>query len=239
MHRRELQTFAKFLHYVLGVRPDEFGLVPDPDGFVSIKELLQAIREEEGWSFVGRGHIQELMHGSERGRFETAEDRIRDAAPSVVLAPEPLAAAPPRLFHGVRTRAYPVVMRHGLRPARGPWVVLSVTREMAARLARRRGPDSVILEIHAGDAARRGVRFYGTQGLLFLAASVPPACLSGPPLRPDREPNRTPKPAAARPAPPPGSFFPELGPSLPGQQTRWVSKDKETRRRERRRRERS
>ena len=35
----ELKKQAKFLAYILGVHPDEFGLVPDKEGFVKIKDL--------------------------------------------------------------------------------------------------------------------------------------------------------------------------------------------------------
>ena len=37
--QRSPKQLAKFLNYVLGRRPDEFGLVMDKDGFVKIKDL--------------------------------------------------------------------------------------------------------------------------------------------------------------------------------------------------------
>jgi len=46
---RSPQNLAKMLAYVLGRRPDEFGLIPDAEGFVRIKDLLKALHEEEGW----------------------------------------------------------------------------------------------------------------------------------------------------------------------------------------------
>ncbi len=41
--QRSPQQLAKFISYILARRPDEFGLVPDPNGFVKIKDLLKAI----------------------------------------------------------------------------------------------------------------------------------------------------------------------------------------------------
>ena len=41
-----LKPLAKFLAYILGNRPDEFGLVPDPDGYVKIKALLKVLRHQ-------------------------------------------------------------------------------------------------------------------------------------------------------------------------------------------------
>ena len=63
--------------YILRHRPDEFGLVLDEDGFISLKELLQAIGEEEGWSYVRRSHITEVAYTSDRERFEIQDEKIR------------------------------------------------------------------------------------------------------------------------------------------------------------------
>ena len=59
--RKSSEKLAKFLHYVLGRHPDEFGLVPDADGWVKIKELLNALSEESGWGYVRTSHLNEIM----------------------------------------------------------------------------------------------------------------------------------------------------------------------------------
>ena len=207
MYRKELHRFAKFLSYVLGVRPDEFGLVPDPEGFVTVKELLQALREELEWKFVGQGHLMELMHGPNRAQFDLAEERIRATTPAISPVPETVVSPPPRLFHAVRRRAHPVVMRHGLRPAKEPWVVLALTREMALRMGKRKDPDPVVLEVKADEASSKGTRFYETQGLLFLTESIPPELLLGPPVAEEPEERPAKKPRPEKPADLPGSFF--------------------------------
>jgi hypothetical protein len=51
------QSLAKLITYILGRRPDEFGLVTDTEGFVKIKELLKAITEEAGWKYVRRSDL--------------------------------------------------------------------------------------------------------------------------------------------------------------------------------------
>ena len=40
---RSPQKLAKFIAYILGHKPDEFGLVLEKDGFVKIKEFLKAL----------------------------------------------------------------------------------------------------------------------------------------------------------------------------------------------------
>ena len=41
----KVDAFSRLMIYILGHGPDEFGLVPDKKGFVTYKELLQAIHE--------------------------------------------------------------------------------------------------------------------------------------------------------------------------------------------------
>jgi putative RNA 2'-phosphotransferase len=207
MHRKEVQRLAKSLFYVLGVRPDEFGLLPDESGYVTLKQILQALHEEPEWSFVGRGHLTEVLHSPDRQRFEIDEDRIRAMNPAISFVPEPVGSPPSRLFIAVRRRAHPVVVSHGLRPAKGPWVVLSITRDLALRIGKRRDVDPVTLEVKATEASRAGVRFYGTQGLLILAQNIPPEYLLGPPVAFEEERPRPPKVGIKEVVEPPGSFF--------------------------------
>ena len=54
--RRSLEQLAKFISYILGRNPAEFGLVLDSDGFVKIKEFLKAVSEEEGLKYVCRSN---------------------------------------------------------------------------------------------------------------------------------------------------------------------------------------
>ena len=46
---KQIEQFAKFTTYVLGHHPDEFGLVIDDNGYVKIKEFIQAVNETDGW----------------------------------------------------------------------------------------------------------------------------------------------------------------------------------------------
>ncbi|MCK7505928.1 MAG: hypothetical protein MZV70_18885 [Desulfobacterales bacterium] len=72
------EPLAKMLAYVLGRRPDEFGLIPDAEGFVKIKDLLKALHEEDGWGYVNQSHLQRgPAQRSRRPAFEIDGNRIR------------------------------------------------------------------------------------------------------------------------------------------------------------------
>lgn len=171
------------LAYVLGRRPDEFGLVPDPEGFVPIKEVLQALHEEPDWTYVREGHIREVLVGKDRHAFESIDDRFRAADrlwswPAVPLTPAEL---PSLLLVPIRRRAHPVVMDRGLSPTNENPLVLSKERDMALRIGRRRDPEPVLIEVLAVRAAEEGIAFLPF-GDLFLARGIPVRHIAGPPV---------------------------------------------------------
>jgi putative RNA 2'-phosphotransferase len=170
--------------YILRHRPDEFGLVLDEDGYISLKELLQAIGEEEGWSYVRRSHITEVAYTSDRERFEIQDEKIRatygHSLPHQIHY-EP-AAPPTILYHGTRRRAYPHILQRGLDPMGRQYVHLATSSELAMRIGKRRDPQPVLLEIQAQRASEEGVPFYQANPLIYLADHIPPSYINGPPV---------------------------------------------------------
>jgi putative RNA 2'-phosphotransferase len=231
--RRQPKQLGKLLHYILGHRPDEFGLVPDQNSFVPLKELHQAIREEEGWSFVRLADIREtLMIQPER--FEVVGDRIR-LRPTEISGPlvdrEPV-VPPEFLYYGARQKAYPHILRKGLFPTRYPYVCLASQEELALRIGRRRDPNPVLIAVYAAKACEEGIHFSRVQELIYLAESLAPSYLEGPPIPKEKPlPKKTPKPPTYEP---PGSIEMDVQ-SIPKRlgrerEKRWESWKKEARR---------
>ena len=125
--------------YILGHRPHEFGLIPDPEGFVTYKELIRAVNEEPGWSYVRRANINEVLLGANRDLFQTLEEKIRAVERRWVLdLDRPALSLPKILYTGIRRRAHPFIMEKGLRPITGgKFHVLSPEREMAERIGKK------------------------------------------------------------------------------------------------------
>ncbi len=189
MTRRQPKQLGKLLTYILGHRPDEFGLVPKLDGSVPLKELHQAITEEEGWSYVRLADIREVLM-VHPGRFELLEGRIR-LNPREVSGPivDPGPVVPPELlYHGARQKSYPYILEKGLVPTRYPQVCLASQRELALRMGRRRDPKPVLIQVSAARAHQEGIRFSRIRELLYLAESLPSTYLEGPPLQKEKPP---------------------------------------------------
>ena len=176
------QSLAKLISYILGRRPDEFGLVTDTDGFVKIKELLKAITEEEGWKYVRRSHLDEIRYSSLDPPFEISGKQIRAKCRDQLARPNPDPKLPKLLFTSIRKRAYRSVLDKGIFPAGYYQVVLSSSRDLAERIGKRMDQDPVMLSVHVQKSVEDGVRFYQTGESLFIAGSIPAGCFTGPPL---------------------------------------------------------
>jgi putative RNA 2'-phosphotransferase len=197
-NQMKTHDLARFIQYVLGHRPDEFGLLPDKEGFVTYKELLWALHEEPGWGYVRKGHINEVLIGPDRNLFQAREDTIRalDRRWHFDLE-EPAKNLPSILFVGVRRRAHPNVMEKGLAAPQGKHIVLSPYRDLATRIGRRRDQKPVLLEISTRSVSEAGIALIPF-GELFMADQVPAKAITGPPL-PKKDMEATQKKAKAIP----------------------------------------
>jgi len=215
---------AKLLAYILGRRPDEFGLAPDTDGYVRTKDLLKAITEEDGWRHIRQGHIDEVLYTLTEPPVGIKDRQIRAKNRkqlTELIVPETL---PKLLYTTVRQRAYPNAHRKGVFPGAAAYVVLSSDMRMAERIGKRIDRSPVTLTVRTADAVLQGVNFLQT-GELYLSRTIPAGCFSGPPLpkeRPEMVTQETQKPLKPERPVTPGTF--SLDPNKP-------AKDREKRRR--------
>jgi putative RNA 2'-phosphotransferase len=203
----KVDSLSRLLTYVLGHSPDEFGLLPDEEGFVPYKDLLQAIHEEPGWGYVRQGHIHEVLYGKDRPLFESGEDRLRAAERRWSLETENSCETLPKILYvAVRRKAHANALERGLRSGR--FLALSADPEMALRIAKRKDPKPVLLEVHTGPALEQGVPFFAF-GRLYLAKEIRPEFISGPPVEEQEETApREDRQEGERPAGKPAQFTP-------------------------------
>ena len=211
-HGQSVVKLSKFLFYILGKQPDEFGLVPDKSGFVKIKDLLKAISEEEGWRHVRQSHINEVSCTIQPPMIEIKDKRIRNVDRSSLFSPIIPATLPKLLYHPLRQRAYPFVHDKGLYGASSKdQYILSEDAEFALRLGRRIDQDPIILILNTDQAIekRANIKQFGK---LFISDCIPHGCFTGPPLPKERSPARKPDQTTASEKPKtPGSYLLDLG----------------------------
>jgi putative RNA 2'-phosphotransferase len=236
---KEMKRAGKFLAYVLGRRPDEFGLVPDPEGFVPVKELLKALHEEEGWRHVRQGFLNELLITARPAPIEIDGSRIRAAdrgsLPNISEAIDP----PKVLYLAIRKKAYASAIEKGLRAAGGSNLVLSSDKAMALRIGRRRDNQPVLLTIQVNLTRKQNVFYHQFGKELFLTDRIPAGTFSGPappkpkPAAPRAGAKKVSEPAPVEPTP--GSYLVTMDESAdPGKSARQRRQKQKERQKERR-----
>jgi putative RNA 2'-phosphotransferase len=191
--QQSTRRLEKFIVYVLGRRPDEFGLVPETDGWVKLKDLLKALNEEDGWRYVRRSHIDEIVLTQPAPEIDINANRVRAQHRDHLPVPQPVDRPPKLLYIGIRRRAHPAVLEKGIAVAEGEKIVLASDPDLALRIGRRRDPHPVLLTVNVEQALAQGIALQRFGELIYLADVVPSGCFTGPPLPKE-------KPAAAKPA---------------------------------------
>jgi len=241
MDSKKIVPLARFLQYVIGRRPDEFGLVTDDQGFLPVNDVLKVLHGE-GWSQVRRSHLETLDFHLGKPALEIREHLLR-ARDRSRLVPLRDAAALPKLLHvPVRRRAYESVRQHGLRPqGHTGRVVLFADPALAQSVGQRRDAQPVIVTVNVQAAREQGAGFQQFGETIFLTDRLPPACCRLP--RPPKAPRpRDVEQELPAPAPKtPGSFilnadpFGNLPPGQKAEKRRNASKDWKKERRKARR----
>ena len=211
-HRQSVDKLAKFIVYVLGRRPDEFGLCPDELGYVKTKALMKVFTEESGWRHVRLTDIHEIIHGVGPPVVEIRGSLIRAVDRSRLILPDPAATIPKLLYYAVRRRAHPTAMRKGVSTGSDrPQLLLARREEMALRLGRRIDASPVILTVHTACLRQHRLTLLGFGTDWLLTDAIPPGCLSGPPLPARRTEPLSKDESQVSPSPKtPGSFLLDL-----------------------------
>jgi putative RNA 2'-phosphotransferase len=244
--QKQNRTLAKVIAYMLGKAPEEFGLIPDRDGFVKIKELLQALHDEDGWRYVRPATLNELAITLPDVPFEIIDNRIRSRQKTRLPDAVTTQVLPRCLYTCIRQRAYAHVLQEGIAPTTSDRVVLCSDKEMAEKIGNRRSPDPVTLTIHTDKAEDQGIQFDPVGEGLYLADYIPAGCFSGPALPREKEKKQT-KTRSVKPDDRPadgthnraGTFLISPPPAVSQESSRTGKKNKETDwKRERKRRSR-
>ncbi|NLD38807.1 MAG: hypothetical protein GX654_18255 [Desulfatiglans sp.] len=168
--------------YILGHSPHEFGIVPDPEGFVAIKDLVRVMHEEPDMPHASEGSINEVLVSGERGIFETDGKNIRALSRHWVLDTTlQTTDIPSILFTPVRRRAHVSVIENGLIKREDHFYILSPDKEMAERIGKRKDQMPVLIEVMSRRAVHDGVHI-SMFGGLYLADEIPERFIAGPPV---------------------------------------------------------
>jgi putative RNA 2'-phosphotransferase len=156
------------MSHALRHEPWLYELELDEEGWTPVADLLAALG-------VSRERLEDVVRDSPKQRFELAGDRIRarygHSVPGRIVR---VPGVPPELlYHGTAASAADRISREGLRPMRRQYVHLSVTRELAESVGRRKSEQVRVLTVDTVAARTAGVEFMRGNELVWLATNVP------------------------------------------------------------------
>lgn len=178
---------SKLVSHALRHEPWLYELELDDEGWVSVDALLAAVRSRGGpWENIGRQDLTDMIESATKQRHELEGDRIRalygHSVPSKISK---VSARPPAiLFHGTSPEAWAKIQFVGLRAMGRQYVHLSVDRDTAEQVGRRKSAEPVIITVDAGKANQDGTRFLLGNDRVWLAEAVPVDYLSVQPTPP-------------------------------------------------------
>lgn len=171
-----LVRVSKTIAHALRHKPQEYGLTPDAEGWVSVSTLLKALQKRGFQQPVSQADIETIIATSTKQRFEIRDGKIRAFyGHSLAEKIEKEVAVPPAtLYHGTSPEAVTAILHEGLRSMKRQYVHLSTDEQTARIVALRHTNRPVILRIAAQEAHKQGIAFYLGNEDIWLADTIPP-----------------------------------------------------------------
>ncbi|WP_196776851.1 RNA 2'-phosphotransferase [Haloechinothrix halophila] len=151
------------MSHALRHAPWLYELELDGEGWAPVDQLVDALRAKGGaWEAVDGEALADMIESSAKRRFELVGDRIRALyGHSLPGRIERQPATPPDvLYHGTAPETWEAIRVEGLQPIRRQYVHLSVDKETAVAVGKRKSTSPVLLSVAAAAAAADGVEFY-------------------------------------------------------------------------------
>lgn len=169
---------SRAVSHALRHEPWLYELELDAEGWAPIDQLLDALREKGGgWEAVDRDALERMIASGTKRRHELDGGRIRalygHSVPGQIRRSP--AKPPAQLFHGTAPVTWALIEADGLRPMGRQFVHLSVDRDTATMVGRRKSASPLVLVIDAIAAEAAGTRFYEGNELVWLADGAVPA----------------------------------------------------------------
>ncbi len=174
----QLKQLSKSLAWLLRHAAQQEGLLPDPQGWVLLDDVLPLLAAQ--CPGVTREAVQAVVSTVDphKQRFSLEGGWIRanygHSLPERICHPE--ASPPPTLYHGTHRSALEAILREGLRPMQRQYVHLTTDPVLARQVGSRQGPP-VVLAADTAAARAAGVVFFRANPVFWLAQNLPGQCL--------------------------------------------------------------
>ncbi len=170
----EVEKIGRTLAAIL--RHGKFGLEMDPQGNVSLKEVMAKIRERNPrMNWLRARHIEALVETDPKGRYVVSNGKIRATYGHTIPLDIRLDCEniPDELFYPATPEEAELILESGIFPSDRAMVHLSLTYRDALRAGSVRTEDPVILVIDTGVCMELGSDIGRAAKTVYLCRSVP------------------------------------------------------------------
>jgi putative RNA 2'-phosphotransferase len=170
------EDLSHAVSHALRHEPSAYGLQLDPEGWVTISDLLAGIRAQgPKWDSADEAALELMISTSTKQRFEVHGERIRAFYGHSVSGQitRPMVNPPDILFHGTSPEAWQGIRIAGLLPMSRQSVHLSIDEATAVKVGRRKSSAPVILRVDARAAHAAGVVFSRGNENVWVSTAIP------------------------------------------------------------------
>jgi putative RNA 2'-phosphotransferase len=181
MNEQELEQIGRTMAGVLRHFPEKFGLEMDDQGFINLREFVNALKDQsKRYHWLRPHHIIAIIETDPKGRYQISNDMIRATyGHSIELNLRlPTENIPDRLYYPTTPEEADILLETGLKPSDRKMVHLSKTYNDALSAGKVRTGEPIILEIDAKGAIEEGITIGQAGRTVFLASEIPAECLS-------------------------------------------------------------
>jgi putative RNA 2'-phosphotransferase len=169
------RKISKFLSLLLRHKPEKLNLILDDEGYVEVKLLLKALRNNR-WDTFTKEDLDRVVETNNKKRFAYSENglRIRASQGHSINVNLGLASIkPPKfLYHGTVNKFLNAIKLEGLKKGSRQHVHLSIDEDTATNVGSRRGKP-VILTINAEKMYQDGLKIFLSANKVWLTDFVP------------------------------------------------------------------
>jgi putative RNA 2'-phosphotransferase len=176
MNGEELDRLSRTLAGVLRHFPERFDLEMDRQGFVDLRDFVNALqRKQRRYHWLRPHHIMAIIETDNKGRYEFKDGKIRAtyAHSFEVELDSSNVGIPETLYYPTTVEEVDIVLETGLKPADRKKVHLSKTVRDAVNAGRVRTESPVILEVDTKAASEDGMIVQKAGKTVYLTNDVP------------------------------------------------------------------
>lgn len=176
MSEEELESIGRVMAGALRHFPEKFDLKMEPNGFVDLRDFINALQStRRRLQWLRPHHIIAIIETDPKGRYEHRDGKIRATyGHSIDVELDlPTVGIPDKLYYPTTSEEVDIVLETGLKPSDRKKVHLSKTYGNAEDAGKVRTPAPIILEIDAARAIASGITIQKAGKTVFLADNIP------------------------------------------------------------------